>query len=274
MVLTITNKMTTYPPQTTQRTISAQVAGGYSPLSREIEAMHHLGVNTSVDCSDSGVQYKAVINKIVLMYPFVGGTSNSCRLNFANPGTYDFTPVASPTFTKTQCTLNGSTQYLNTNYTLSNTGDLSVISGMGIKRRGAGTGDTDATYGVASSGNSYGIVRSDTNRQTFILSNRSDASTGSLAIAAIWSSGWSSTTTLVAYRNSSVLKTNTSLIIGNAGNKSVIIGAYNGGAGPVWGPAQPTISLDFFWLRKEAWTDAEEISLHNAVSYLTARLAR
>lgn len=266
--------MPTYLTDKAQKYLINQKSYQFSATGREIEGIHHLMIDTSVDCVDGGVNYKKVIDKTVVMYPFMGGTSYSCSVNAANPGTYDFLAIGG-SFSRGQgVLLNGSTAYLNTGYTLSNTGDLSAFSGYGVKRRDVGVGDTNATIGVASSGNSYMTIRSDNFRSSIISSNTLVSAAGTLAISAVWSSGYKSTTTGGTWRNGSSIYATTGLSVGNSGNRQVLIGAYNSVAGPVWGVGQPAIRVDFFWIKKDAWSDADELSIYNAITAVMVRFAR
>lgn len=250
-------------------------AGNVFIFGQEISAMHHLAMDISIDCVDGDTTFKRVVDNIPVLYPFIGGSHSTCRVNFVNAGTYNFnTPGAVPVFNRINgcvCTA-GLFHYIDTTYQLTGAGDVATFSGMGIHRRDSNN-DTDATYGVASSGNSYGLVRSDVNRQTFISSNRSDASTGSLSVNAWWSSGHSTATVLNAYRNGAVLKSQT-VSLGNMGNQTIYIGAYHNSLGPVWGASQPPQQIDFFWIRKNYLTDRQELSLYSAGSKFVARVFR
>jgi hypothetical protein len=207
-----------------------------------------------------------ILGNFVCVYPFVTGTFAADKINASNPGTNNCTDTGSPTYSTSNLTVayNGSSQFSDTGFNPNNHVDPTTFSGMMVHRRDTND-DSNATYGVVSSGSSYGIIRSDTNRQTFIATNRSDASTGSSAVANLWSSTYSSATVLNAYKNGSNIKANTGLTFNNTGNQTLYIGAFHGGSGASYGGAN---TVDFFAVTKGNWSDSDNLLVYNATKAL------
>lgn len=214
-----------------------------------------------------------VWSRIIAIYPIIGGTSTSVAKNAKNPGSYTLTHTGGPTISAavgSNIAYNGTTQFSDTGFIPTNDTSVNDLLAWGIHRRDSND-DGNATHGIASSGNSYGIIRSDINRQFFIASNRSDASTGSLAVNALYHNSMSSSTVLNAYRNGGLLKTNTGQTINSTGVSSFYIGACHGGSTIFGGPN----TVDYLWLANNYnWTDNENAFMYNSFNALQTILGR
>jgi len=247
------------PTRVQNHIATIQRVGTYTVTATDVRALTHL--NNYVT---------PLWGSFIALYPFLGSVVGSQSVNMAKPGTYTFTATGSPTFSSTGCAMNGTSQYLDCGFTPSNSGTISDLSGYGVHRRDANN-DLNSTFGIASTGNSYGIIRSDVNRQMYVSSNRADASSGTAAVANLWSAGWSSSTVLNAYKNGVNIKTNTGLTVLNAGNRSFYIGAGHGASAPIYGGAN---TVDFFWNRTGALTDANEALIYSGFNDYKTILGR
>lgn len=213
-----------------------------------------------------------VWSRLIAIYPMAGATSSSVAVNAKSPGTYNLTHTGSPTINAgSWIVYNGSSQYSDTGFTPSNSNTTSDMVCYGFHRRDSNN-DVDATIGIASTGNSYAVIRNDTFRQFYVATTRTDLSTGSLAVNALWHGSYSSSTVANSYRNGSLLKTNTSVTVQNCGNKSFFIGAcQDASLPPIYGGAN---TVDYVWLANGTWTDAEQTFMYDAFNALQTVLSR
>ena len=173
-----------------------------------------------------------VWSKLIFIYPIIGGTSTSVAVNAKSPGTYNLTHTGSPTI---QASVGSwiqysvSSQYSITNYSPPNSGswNTSEPSTLGVHRRDTNE-DTTATFGIASGGSTYIIVRSDNFRNHVLGSGAGVNGGGTLGVNALWQTGMLTSTLQKSYRNGTVVNSNT-ISCGNTGNNNLYLGAYRGG---------------------------------------------
>lgn len=208
--------------------------------------------------------------KIIAAYLILGGTSSSVAVNAVNPGTYNLTHTGSPTITSTSIAYNGSSQYSDCGFTPSNSATTSDMGCFGVYRSDANE-DINASIGIASTGNSYMIIRSDNFRSAFAASNSLVSGAGTLSINALWALSYSSSTVGNAYRNGTNIKTNTSLTFDNCGNRTFYLGACHASASVIYGGANTII---FAWIGNDTWSDNEQTFMYNAINALNTAVSR
>lgn len=206
-----------------------------------------------------------VWSKITAMYPMLGGTLNSVAVNAKNPGIFTLTHVGTPTVTTNGISYNGTSQYSNTGCTPSNSGTVNdVVTGFGLHRRDSNE-DTNATFGVASGGNTYLICRSDGFRSVQAMGNGLAGSTPTVSVNSLWQASYSDSTAVGNFYTNGVNRRSTSsLSLNNTGNKAILIGAFQA-ASPGYGGAN---TVDYTWLCTGTWSDVEQAFMYNAFDAL------
>lgn len=204
-----------------------------------------------------------VISRIIAIYPLLCGVSAYDRINMVNPGTNDALETGSPTYNTSTLTVafNGSSNYWDSQFIPNNTGSPTAFSGFGIYRTDANN-DGNATFGVASSGNSYALNRGDAFNQFYDAGN--NVSSGSNAVKSFKWVAWSSTTDCGYYVNGSVIGLSTGLSFNNSGNKSLLVGAFNAGAVTYGGAC----TYGFVIIVKGTWTGSESAFIFSPIKDL------
>lgn len=215
-----------------------------------------------------------VWSKISAIYPIIGGTSASVSKNAKNPSLYTLSHTGSPTILAavgSNISYNGTSQFSDTNFIGPNSGSWSTgeLSTFGIHRRDSNI-DSNASLGVATGGNTYGIFRNDAFTGTFLGSNGNQGN-WSATSSGLWSASMGSSSTKNTYYNGNNVNASTGLTFGSTGSSSIYIGAFHGGAGAGYGG--PT-TVDYFWLGQGIWSDAEQLAMYNAFSALQTILGR
>lgn len=212
-----------------------------------------------------------VWSRLIAIYPMIGGTSTSSAKNAKSPGVYDLTHSGSPTITTNGIAYNGSSQYSDTNYTPPNSGSWATNepSTFGVHRRDT-NGDTNATIGIATGGNTYGIIRGDNFRNFVLGAGSGVAGGGTLGINALWQTGMLTSTSQKSYRNGAVVNS-ASISFGSTGNNTLFIGAFRGGAGAGYGGAN---TVDYVYFGQDTWSDAEQTFMYDTFNALQTILGR
>ena len=68
-----------------QKFAIAQQKAGYKMRSLDINSIHHLVMNLSLDVNDGGITYSNIYSSFNLLYPVIGTTSVSHGFNLINP---------------------------------------------------------------------------------------------------------------------------------------------------------------------------------------------
>lgn len=209
-----------------------------------------------------------VLSKIMVMYPFPTGISAADRINLVTPGTYNATETGSPTWSTTtkSAAFNGSSNYLNTNFTPngeSTTFNNSDFTCFGIHRVDTNA-DTNATVGEVGGGNSFFYCAGGVSGPGFIVCSLS----GNTAISASkpyptnswYMNVWNSTSLTGSYVNGTNINS-VSNTWGNTPTRSAYIGAYQAGSAGYGGPS----TVDFYISGKNTWSNAEVLLIYNAM---------
>jgi hypothetical protein len=217
-----------------------------------------------------------VWSRVVVLYPFIGGTSTSLGKNAASPGTYDMTHNGSPTFNANSISYAGTAgaaQYSNTNFVCNGLTTLATsdFSGYAIHRMDTNA-DTNATVGALGGGNSYAYFNYASIGALLFLTNGVQTHPGYpgniyTPSNSFYAGYFSGAATARLNTNGSLFSTVSSVFAAGP-SRAMLIGAFNSGTIGYGGPTTP----DFYMSVKGAWTSAEMIAVYTATKTLKAVL--